>query len=137
MAFEAQFFVAGTPVCMGSARAAIFKGRALLVQHNGGKIRTWQRAIKVVASANAPDAPLDCPVRVAMTFTLERPGKPKFSSAPAAMFDVDKLVRAALDALTGCIYVDDSRVVQLRATKEWASPDELSGVYIAVEELPC
>jgi crossover junction endodeoxyribonuclease RusA len=137
MAYQARFFVAGSPVCMGSSRAALHHGRAILVQHNGGKIKTWQRAIQVVASAHAPEAPLDCPMRVLLGFHLRAPKKPKFPAAPAARLDADKLARAALDALTGMIYRDDSRVVRLAVSKLWAAPDELEGVDILVEELPC
>jgi Holliday junction resolvase RusA-like endonuclease len=33
--------------------------------------------------------------------------------------DLDKLVRAVMDALTGTCYTDDSQVVRLRASKVW------------------
>jgi Holliday junction resolvase RusA-like endonuclease len=35
--------------------------------------------------------------------------------------DLDKLVRAVLDSLTGVCYEDDSQVIRLRASKVWAS----------------
>jgi len=34
--------------------------------------------------------------------------------------DLDKLVRAVLDALTDVCYEDDSQVIRLRASKVWA-----------------
>ena len=35
--------------------------------------------------------------------------------------DLDKLVRAVMDALTGVCYVDDSQVVSINARKEWVA----------------
>jgi len=135
MGFSATFFVPGKPICMGSARAALIAGHPTLVQHDGSKIKTWQRQIKVVASAHAPESPLDCPVRVSLRFYLRAPKNPTFKAAPAARLDIDKLARSTLDALTGQIYRDDSRVVKLSASKVWANDDDPEGAHITVEEL--
>jgi Holliday junction resolvase RusA-like endonuclease len=35
--------------------------------------------------------------------------------------DLDKLIRAVMDALTGTCYLDDSQVVRIRASKSWRS----------------
>ena len=42
------------------------------------------------------------------------PGKP----------DIDKLLRALLDAMTGVVYVDDSQVACIWATKEYGQTAE-------------
>ena len=47
-----------------------------------------------------------------------RPAAPRF---PATRPDVDKLVRAVLDALTGVAFVDDSQVVAVNALKEYGN----------------
>ena len=48
------------------------------------------------------------------------------SSAPRAPGrpDLDKLCRAALDAMTGVVYVDDAQVAILSAAKEWGDTAE-------------
>ena len=48
--------------------------------------------------------------------------------------DIDKLVRAVLDAMTGVVYADDSQVVALAPVwKVWGS---MSGVHVVVREAP-
>jgi crossover junction endodeoxyribonuclease RusA len=56
-------------------------------------------------------------------------GLPKPKSAPKRRRvwpdkrpDLDKLIRAVLDALTQVIFADDSQVVEIRATKDYVAP---------------
>ena len=137
MPFSVTIWVAGTPAPMGSSWAkCIAAWKAIVVRQGDAEIRKWQRAIKLVASRVAPAEPLDCPVRVVLEFALERPKKPKFATAPAARLDADKMARSTLDALTGSLYRDDSRVVQLLVSKVWAG-ESGEGATITVEELSC
>ena len=46
--------------------------------------------------------------------------------------DVDKLARAALDALTGVLWADDSQVVSLHAQKEYAGEAQPCGALFVV-----
>lgn len=48
--------------------------------------------------------------------------------------DIDKLARAALDALTGVAFLDDKQVAVLRASKEYS--DDRPGLHVAIRELP-
>ena len=62
---------------------------------------------------------LDGPVAVEVAFFLPR-GKTVKRKQPAVKPDLDKLVRAVLDALTGYCYKDDGQVVRVVAVKEYA-----------------
>ena len=57
-----------------------------------------------------------------------RPDAPDRVTGPP---DIDKLLRAVLDALTGRAYRDDRQVVQVMALKQWADED---ATHITVQE---
>ena len=46
--------------------------------------------------------------------------------------DLDKLIRAVLDGLTGVAYVDDAQVTLISASKSYGS---VEGVWITIEQL--
>lgn len=122
MAYRVEFRVIGEPQTKGSFRALLGKnGRPFVIPDNAHS-KAWEKAVRLVADRVKPPEPLDCPLRVEVEFTLERPLKPKFAAAPAARLDLDKLLRSTLDALTDVIYRDDSRIVELVASKRFGSP---------------
>lgn len=135
MSYAATFWVQGEPGTKGSHRALMHNGRPIVIPMCGAKERIWERAVKLVASRVAPTAPLDCPVRVAFEFALLRPAKPKFAAAPAARLDLDKLARSTGDALTGLMYVDDARIVEMQLRKRFCTAQESQGAQITVEEI--
>ena len=120
-----QFRVAGIPVPQGSMSAFVRGSRAIVTDQKGTKLKPWREAIRSTAADIIGDAwePLDGPLRVDLWFAVPKP-----SSSPkrrrtwpiTKRGDVDKLARAALDALTqaGAI-VDASRIVELRAVKDY------------------
>lgn len=76
----------------------------------------------------------DVPVSVRITFLMPRPKTVK-RHMPTVPPDIDKLCRAVLDALTDVgVWVDDSQVVDLVATKIYASGIHI-GAHITVERL--
>ena len=121
-----KFTVAGAPKPKGSMKAFIPKGwnRPVLTSTNAS-VKTWEQTIRNVAQDNS-DAFTTDPVRVRLRFALPRPkslsrqANPSHTKRP----DVDKLARAALDALTGILWNDDSQVVLLTASKTYAAVDE-------------
>lgn len=143
--------VPGTPAPKGSARAFVNKttGRAFVAP--GGarsterKITAWSAAVRarVLESIGAVEAPVLVrrPVSVEIVFRLARPSghwgarglKASAPNAPATKPDIDKLARTTLDALTGLVFDDDSRVVILVATKVYAEPGR-EGAWIRVKE---
>lgn len=145
--------VYGTPAPKGSARAFINKktGRAFVA--SGGartteqKLKSWDAAVRAEAlellgpSLTGPVF-VGKPLHVELSFELARPGghwakrgglKPSAPLAPTTKPDIDKIVRATLDSLTGLVFDDDSRIVSLVVTKLYASPGR-EGAHIFVRE---
>ena len=68
-------------------------------------------------------------------YTAEGPAPAVGAGLPAGhVGDVDKLSRAALDALTGIVYADDCQVVELRVRKVYCERWVQPGVSIDVRE---
>lgn len=119
-----KFTCAGHPVTQGSKRAFVRNGHATLVESSGDRLRLWRHVIATTARQAATDGPATGPVQVHLWFRLERPAStPKRKRTwptKTRSGDVDKLARAALDALTGVAYNDDAQVVRLVVEKDWA-----------------
>lgn len=133
--------VTGIPAPKGSGRAILIGGRARHVPSgsdaNRDALRDWDRAIK--ASIRALEArsrfaafPAETPLRVSIEFRFARPDshygtgrnantlKPSAPGWPIGRPDIDKLARATLDSLIGIAFHDDSRIVELSASKRYA-----------------
>jgi crossover junction endodeoxyribonuclease RusA len=118
--------VAGLPVTQGSKRAYVVNGRPVLAEQAGSQLKAWRYAMAMAAGDTHHGPLLEGPVAVTLTFGLLKP-----ASAPkrrrtwpiaARSGDVDKLARAALDALTGVVFADDAQVVELRVSKDYGLP---------------
>ena len=137
------FFVPGTPVPKGSARAFVNKytGRASVVQDNAERQRPWASLISLKAE-EAGLRPIAGGCRLRLRFRMPRPKahlRTNGDVKPAAVRlphtkkpDCDKLVRLVLDALTGIAYVDDSQVVGIYAEKFYVFPS-MAGCEITIE----
>jgi Holliday junction resolvase RusA-like endonuclease len=94
--------------------------------------------VKVFAAdAMSGRALLTGPVSLRCDFVMKRPtSTPKTRPTPPATKkpDLDKLVRAVCDSLTGTVYADDSLVVEMVSTKRIAEDGEQPGVRISVGE---
>ena len=127
--------IPSNPIPKGSIRAFIGKttGRAIVVADRRKQLRQWEATIAEHASRHCNGGPHSGMVCVSMIFIFKRP-KSHFGSgrnaermkplAPCGHMqrpDVDKLVRAVLDGLTGVAFVDDSQVVMIEARKRWGS----------------
>ena len=125
-----MFEVHARPVPQGSLTPTLIAGRPGVRYLKADELYEWRSA---VARACPLDDPQRGPFHVGVTFRLRRPmahrrstGEilPRFADArPLVYPDLDKLVRGVLDALTGRVWVDDSQVVEIRASKVYA--DEL------------
>lgn len=143
-----EFFVPGHPVTQGSMRAIPLRnGGASLVQGSSSKHRQaledWRHSIRTSASELVGREPLPAshpfsypmvgPVALEARFGLVKPAyKPKRKRTwptGARSGDVDKLMRALLDALTGVVWVDDSQVTEARVSKDW---NERPGVSVRI-----
>jgi len=120
-------------------------GRASLA--NDPKLKAW-RSFGAVIARNAvrhsdhyeyaerrgKTCVFDEPILVGVDYYLERPKKPRFE-APAAMPDLDKLLRALGDMLSvnaGIIW-DDAMIVGWDAQKRWADEENPAGTYVWIE----
>jgi len=94
------------------------------------KARPW-RSVVIDTLKPIATEPLEGAVRVSLIFSMPMLKKPKPYPITRSSYDIDKLARNCLDALTlaGVIY-DDSQVTTLIAKKEYS---ERPGVSIQVE----
>lgn len=132
--FTITVIVPGTPAPQGSKRH-IGGGRLI---ESSRAVGPWRERIAWVAR----DAMTRTRARTAIgavtlvvEFVMPRPkATPRATPAAIKRPDVDKLARAVLDALVlGGIMHDDSQVIDLRATKRLAEPDEQPHARITVE----
>ena len=120
--------VVGIARPQGSKSARIVRGRPILTDgfgDNPRKLKEWRHAIAEAARAwlavHPPRAPFDEPLTFSATFYLPRPpSTPKRIAWPMRKPDLSKLIRAAEDALTGIVYVDDARITRLLVEKRFA-----------------
>ena len=134
--------VEGIPQPQGSARAFLHRGRPVITSANR-KLRPWRQTLEASFRRRMENrAPVLGPVSVTMTFRMPRPQShygakgitPRASTEqPSIRPDLDKLARAANDALTdaGVIY-DDSQITRMILAKRYAQPGEHPGITISV-----
>lgn len=141
----ASFFVAGQPAPQGSKKAFVNKytGKAQMLESSKVRVDAWRSDVKAVAMDVFRFGAITGPVEVGIRFTQARPKahsgtgrnahllKDSAPEFPTGRPDVDKLVRATLDAMTGVAFTDDSCVVKLQAEKQYGEP----GAYITVRSL--
>jgi crossover junction endodeoxyribonuclease RusA len=120
---EISFFAPGKPVAKGSWTPIPRRGKRPVFKGPKG-LRAWEWTMaKAAQAAMVGRRPTSDPVKVGIVFVFARPkshfragryrhllkaGVPEVPSK-----DLDKLIRAVLDALTGVVYVDDKLVAVL------------------------
>ena len=127
-----QVFIEGRPAPQGSKRHL---GNGIMVESSKA-VKPW----RVDVAWRAREAfltPFDGPVKLELEFVMPRPKSTPKKSTPAAIKrpDLDKLVRAVMDAITRVVVVDDSQIVHLVATKRIAELDEQTGVMLVAHEV--
>ena len=126
-------FVRGIPAPQGSKRGFVVNGRVNIVDANSKALKDWRSAINGVLQHEWKGPPLEGAVAVELYFKVPRPKSvPKKRICPTVQPDLDKLIRAAFDAMTGIVFLDDRLVVSVNSTKAY-SPE--SGVIIVVRDL--
>ena len=121
-----EFFVEGKPVPQGSL--VFMKGRPI---HAGAdRLATWRADIARLGKS-AGCQPSDRPIAISLIFNMIKP-KTVNRQMPTVPPDLDKLIRAVLDGLTGVAYKDDGQVVRISAVKIYA---QKIGVQIGITEL--
>src|SRR5882724_2709257 len=121
-----KFTVLGEPIPQGSLKAFVPKGwkRPILTSDNK-KTKPWrqeigQMCLECLKGESA--AGRGVPMRLLVAFYFSRPKSVKSLAEKTTKPDLDKLVRAVLDALTGIAYEDDSQVTEIMASKQYGYP---------------
>lgn len=146
------FVVLGTPAPKGSARAFFKAGmkRAVIVKDNDARQKSWDASVRaaaleqIEALGDVDVVPfVGTALAVSIVFHVKRPaghyskatGKlsPSAPARPTGKPDIDKLARTTLDAMTGSVFDDDSRIADLALSKRYAAPGR-EGASISVTE---
>lgn len=127
MSAPIRLTVYGTAKPQGSKSAFVNRatGRAVMRESSStsGHVawKAWRDAVADAARAWQADhnaALLDESLQVEITFHFAKPKSlPRWKLWASSADDIDKLVRAVNDSLTGTLLVNDSRVVRLVAEK--------------------
>lgn len=120
--------VIGTPEPQGNKTAFSRGGKTVVLEGKTedarARFKSWREAVAQAArdwQAVHRQPLLDGPLEVVITFRLPKPkSAPKSRRFPDTKPDLDKLDRAVLDALTGVLIVNDSRVVLIHSRKVFA-----------------
>ena len=148
-----EFYVRGAPIPQGSLTAHAHKRKdntiyASVHYEVGSKLHRWRRSIAVAARDEWGEQPTYHHVRLTLTFYMKRPLshykgidfglKPRYDRvAHETAPDLDKLVRAVMDALSEVIYADDKQVTEIVARKIYVPQYEWpEGVQIVVRAVP-
>lgn len=118
-----SFRVDGQPIPQGSMK--VINGH--IIHSQGSALAAWRSAIGLSAKAAGAKPTLEA-VSMTLVFIMNKP-RTVTRLDPTVPPDLDKLVRAALDALTSIAYKDDSQVIEIRAMKVYG---EYPGVEIVI-----
>jgi len=121
-----SFFVPGVPKSTQTGTVVRAGGRTFPVRRG----TSWSAVCGLMAREANRGGPFEGPVRVLLEFRLPRPksGKRKY---PTTRPDVENLTKGLLDSWNGCLWKDDSQVIDLRILKEYA---DAPGVQVQVLE---
>jgi Holliday junction resolvase RusA-like endonuclease len=116
-----RLFVEGTPIPQGSKTAYVVGKRAVIVDANKDALKPWRDRIRAAAEVHFRGPRLeDVAVVVIAEFRMPRPKSVK-RIYPHVKPDVDKLLRAVLDALTDAgVWKDDGQVVSATPSKVYS-----------------
>lgn len=135
-----EFTVTGTAQPGGSKRAFMMKNKAggasARVVDANPKAAEWKGIVSAAAAEHMRPSNgnlLRGPLEVHFTFFRPRPAghtndagvlnkKGRESPCPTTRPDVLKLARAAEDAMTGVVWVDDAQIVREVLEKRWGEP---------------
>jgi hypothetical protein len=105
----------------------VINGRVLHSQ--GSALAVWRSTIAWEATL-AGCKPEEGAMKVTLIFIMPRPKTVK-RAEPSVAPDLDKLTRAALDALTSVAYQDDGQVTEIHAIKVYG---KVPGLEVRVEK---
>ena len=129
-----EFRVPGVAAPQGSKKAFRTRGGRIALVESCARVKPYRATVALAAREVWAEGATHGSVGVSIAFTFVRPkshynAKGVLRAGVAThpgkgIGDLDKLCRAAIDGLTGIIYVDDSQVVSLVATKAYGNTAE-------------
>jgi Holliday junction resolvase RusA-like endonuclease len=143
MSLVIAFTVHGLPKPQGS-KVVRRHGTRQWAQEASKALPEWRQAVRREAGDAMEGPEVDEPVLLDVRFYMPRPrghfgtgrnaGRLKGSAPllPTTTPDLDKLIRAVCDAMTGIVWRSDSDVTTIRAAKRYAD-DRRIGVDVRVE----
>jgi crossover junction endodeoxyribonuclease RusA len=145
MISRVEFTVLGVPQPQGSKTIVMRKGKRPVLREDNPQTTPWRSTV-VAAAVDAMNSRQlrSGPLRLQVVFVFPRPaghygtGRNHGKLKPSAALyvpkrpDVDKLLRAVGDALTGVVWRDDAQVVIVQAEKHYGEPP---CAHVIVEEL--
>jgi crossover junction endodeoxyribonuclease RusA len=121
------FFVRGRPVPQGSMK---FVRPGVMIHSRSQDLALWRADIARNAELFG-FKPIASAVKVELDFVMSKPKSAK-RAFPSVKPDLDKLIRAVLDGLTGVAFEDDSQVILIQSSKTYG---ENQGVWIRIEQI--
>ena len=117
------FVVLGPPACKGSTVSFMGKGGRIVTKTDSHTLGGWTQAVKWAAKgAGVRVVAKPGAVAVSVRFEFVKPQSAQKREHPTVKPDIDKTLRALLDALTGIAWEDDAQVVLVSASKSYG-PD--------------
>ena len=127
MVLKDAFFVRGRPVPQGSMK---FVRPGVMIHSRSQDLALWRADIARNAELFG-FKPIASAVKVELDFIMSKPKSAK-RAFPSVKPDLDKLIRAVLDGLTGVAFEDDSQVILIQSSKTYG---EKQGVWIRIEQI--
>jgi crossover junction endodeoxyribonuclease RusA len=124
---HALLFVQGRPAPQGSKNAFVIGKRAVMVEASK-HLPAWRNdiilAVRQMFNDTQDVSKFVDPVKLKVTFFIERPKQPKHKVYPGGKPDLDHYIRAVGDALTiGGLIADDALIVKILAEKVWCGAE--------------
>ena len=91
-----------------------------VIHSQGSALAVWRSTIGLAAKAQNAKL-IEGPVAMQLNFYMLKPRTVK-RDMPTVPPDLDKLIRAVLDAFTGIVYLDDAQVVEIYSSKSYGDP---------------
>ena len=116
-----KFIVYGTAKSKGSYKGFTRDGKMI---PDNPKSKDWQHLVAVSAQQYRPKSgPFDEAVQIIATFYFARPKSVSEAKRPYMTVkpDIDKILRAILDGMSGIIYTDDARIIRVVVEKHYCT----------------
>jgi Holliday junction resolvase RusA-like endonuclease len=139
-----EFFVAGEPVPQGSTKSFYIKKLDRVVTtHTNKNTEGWRQRIATEAQhvdkfreSSFYTDDKNCGYKIILDFYMSKPrSTPKRVHLNTKRPDLDKLIRAVLDGITGILIVDDSQIIGISANKSYCPEDVCPGLKIILRRI--